>query len=87
MHACDAKVAEGAEGSSIRAGNEAAAAAADLVCKVLTKKGRMLEKKALKGPKTERCDTLRHIRALKACRCHLKAHTLSYTLRPYGLTP
>ena len=80
---CDAKVAEGAEeveGSNIRAGSEAAAAAAaaaDLVCRVLTKKGRMLEKKAIKGPKTERCDTLRHIKALKAFRCSLRAHTLS----------
>ena len=67
--ACDSQMAEGAEGaegaqgaerSSIREGSEAAAAAAaaaDLVCKVLTKKGRMLEKKAVKGPKAERCAT------------------------------
>ena len=76
-------MAEGAEGaeeeerSSIRAGNDAAAAAADLVCKVLTKKGRMLEKKAVKGPKPERCDTLRHIKALKGLRCRLRAHIVS----------
>jgi hypothetical protein len=58
-----AEEAEEAERSIL--GNEAAAAAADLVCKVLTKKGRMLEKKAVKGPKTERCDPLRHIKALQ----------------------
>ena len=70
QHALAAVSAGGAEQAAVVAagegtGGEGAAAAqearaADLVCKVLTKKGRMLEKKALKGPKGEVQRGLRH---------------------------
>lgn len=49
----------GEEGAAAAAAAQAVSEAADRICKVLAKKGRMLEKKALRGPRAERLRGLR----------------------------